>query len=130
MCWQGSSAPSLARILHIHQVHHVALRCIAFDCLRLFVVFFIFVLLIFMLQWLLVHFHKVHYSIFTDLKDKQSPSTVKASARQLIAMELLQTEKNYVGILNTILKVNWFLENYLFIIIYYHSSCIYLLMIN
>ena len=44
-------------------------------------------------------------SNISDLKDKQSPSTSKASARQLIAMELLQTEKNYVGILNTILKV-------------------------
>ncbi len=43
---------------------------------------------------------------FPDLKDKQkSPNVPTASARQLIAMELLQTEKNYVGIINTILKV-------------------------
>ncbi len=41
-----------------------------------------------------------------DMNTRQSPvNTVKASARQLTTMELLQTEKNYVGILSTILKV-------------------------
>ena len=46
---------------------------------------------------------------FLDMNTRQSPvNTVKASARQLVTMELLQTEKNYVGILSTILKVGVF----------------------
>ena len=45
------------------------------------------------------------FNVVSDIKEKTSPVSAKASARQLIAMELLQTEKNYVGILNTILKV-------------------------
>lgn len=35
----------------------------------------------------------------------KEPAQVKWSARRNIIMELFQTEKNYVGILHTILKV-------------------------
>lgn len=35
-------------------------------------------------------------------------SSKSITARQQVAMELLQTEKNYVGILTTILKVRQF----------------------
>ena len=49
-------------------------------------------------------------AIFILLLDAASPvasvPTGKVTARKQVAMELLQTETNYVGILSTILKVS------------------------
>ena len=74
-------------------------------------------------KWKYIHLLFIVES--TDNRDRSRVIPTKISPRQQVVMELLQTEKNYVAILHTILNVR---QNFVFFSTYLsekYSSCNY-----